>query len=90
MLDAGTIRGAHGLVKSTYLTAAVITGFVVARDTLTGAWMVRGTASACDAYLLNQPPHVFVIPHKGGAWQWPIESLRINAPHFEARLGALQ
>ena len=89
MAEPGTIRGVHALVKADYQTAAVITGFVMVRDALTGAWMVSGTASACDAYLLAHPPHVFVIPRKGSAWRWAIESFRIETPHFTARLGPL-
>jgi len=29
---------------------------------------------------------VFVAPHKGGAWRWPIASCRCAATTFEARL----
>jgi len=86
MLEAGTIRGARGLVKFAYLTAAEVTGFVIARDDLTRAWIVQGTVAASDSYLLTFPGLEFVVPHKGGAWRWRIESCRIAAAAFTARL----
>jgi len=39
-----------------------------------------------DPYLLAQPGLMFIAPHKGGAWRWTIESFRIGATTFEARL----
>lgn len=89
MLGPGTVRGARGLVKAAYLTAAEVTGFVLAQEGLTGAWLVRGTLATSDAYLLAQSGLLFVVPHKGGAWRWVIESWGIAGPLFEARLKAL-
>jgi hypothetical protein len=88
-MAAGVLRGHHAQVKAAYLTAAEITGYTLARDELTGAWVVSGTVVASDAYLLAQAGLVFVAPHKGGAWRWGIESFSIAAPRFEARLTAL-
>jgi len=85
-MEPGTIRGARGLVKAAYLTAAEVTGYVLAKEPLTGAWMVRATVVTSDPYLLAQPDLVFVAPHKGGAWRWPIASCRCAATTFEARL----
>ena len=87
MIDAVTLRGVRAQVKAAYRTAAEVTDYALTRDPLSGAWVVRGTVTASDAYLLTQPGLVFVAPHKGGAWRWPITSFAIVAPHFEARLG---
>jgi len=88
-MEPGTIRGARGLVKAAYLTAAEVTGYVLAKEPLTGAWMVRATVVTSDPYLLAQPDLVFVAPHKGGAWRWALASHHIAGAAFEARLRSL-
>jgi len=86
MLEAGTLCGARGLVKAAYLTAAEVTGYRLAREPLTGAWQVTGTIVTSDPYLLAQPGLMFVAPHKGGAWRWPIEAHHVTGTAFEATL----
>ena len=88
-MASGTLRGARGLVKASYLTAAEISGYTLAKDEISGAWFVAGTVVTSDAYLLAQAGLVFVAPHKGGAWRWVIESYQLAGAAFQARLKAL-
>jgi len=85
-MEPGTIRGARGLVKAAYLTAAEVTGYVLAKEPLTGAWMVRATVVTSDPYLLQQPGLQFVAPHKGGAWRWAIDAHRVAGGTLVATL----
>ena len=70
-------------MKHAYLTAAVVTGYRIAKDDLTGAWTLTGTVAHANPYLLRQTPLVFVMVTKGGAcggrWRrgrWPMASVR--------------
>ena len=88
-LGGGTMTGALGQIKFAYQTAAVITGFVVARDELTKTWLLTGSVAQANAYLLAQAPLVFVPTVKAGAWRWPVESWAMAEGRCSARLGPL-
>jgi hypothetical protein len=89
MALTGTMTGALGQIKFAYQTAAVITGFVVARDELTKTWVLTATVLESNAYLLAQTPLVFVPTVKGGAWRWPVESWAMAHGRCTATLAPL-
>jgi hypothetical protein len=72
----GTITGALGQVKHAYQTAALITDYHIAKDDLSGAWLLTGTVAQSDAYLLTQSPLFFVM--RGGA-RWPVLAWSMTA-----------
>ena len=90
MAAPGTIAGALGQVKHAYQTAAIVTGYTIAKDTLSGAWLLTGTVAQSDAFLLRQSPLVFVMVVKAGAWRWPVEAWAMANGKCQARLGPLQ
>ena len=83
---AGTIRGALGQVKHAYLTAAVVTGYRIAKDDVTGAWTLTGTVADANPYLLSQTPLVFVMVTKGGSVRWPVEAWAMADGQCSARV----
>jgi hypothetical protein len=90
MLESGTtFKGVRGLVKHAYHTAAEVTTFEV---TLTrGApTVLTALIVTSDAYWLEQRPLTFVVPTRGGAVRWPIESITVTDGRVVARLGQLE
>jgi hypothetical protein len=89
MLDAGTFRGARGLVKHAYHTAAEVTAFLITFDRTTRRTTLGATVVTSDPYWLTQRPLIFVVPTKGGACRWPIETVTIGDGRLVANLGGL-
>lgn len=81
------IRGVKAVIKWSYYHAAAIEGYAVTRNRATGAWSLRGTVVAHDAFKLKQKPLVFVAPHDKGAWYWPIEEMSLQDGVVTAQLG---
>lgn len=86
-MPSATIRGVVGQIRWSYYTAAAINGYTVTH-TPAGAWTLRATIVASDAFKLRQKPLRFVAPHKAGSWVWPIESCDLVNGVLTARLGA--
>jgi hypothetical protein len=96
-LNGGTVRGVVGAVKwypngrivplgGAYFDAATVEGYAVQR-TPANEWSVVGRVVLSDAYKLAQRPLMFVAPHKGGEFRWPILSFEIRDDRIVARLG---
>jgi hypothetical protein len=86
-MPGATIRGVVGKITWSYYTAAAINGYTVTRSKA-GAWTLRATVVASDAFKLRQTPLRFVAPHKTGSWVWPVESCEMVNSVLTARLGA--
>jgi hypothetical protein len=81
------LKGVNGQIKWSYHVAADIKGYTVSRNATTKEWSMRGTAVQADAFKLAQRPLVFVAPHQGGEWRWPIESVQVDGGTVTASLG---
>lgn len=80
------IQGVVGQIKWGYYVAAAVNGYHVTR-TSQGKWSVRGTVVLSDAFKIAQRPLMFVAPHQGGEWRWPIQSIEIVNGSMTASLG---
>lgn len=69
-----------------YYNAAALNGYTVTRSE-TGAWSLRATVVASDAFKMSQSPLVFVAPHEQGEWRWPIQECQISQGVLTAQLG---
>jgi len=67
------LRGARGLIRWYYYTAAGVTDFTVTYNQERRAWFLRGGAVAPDPYKLSQTPLEFYAPTaQGTGLRWPI------------------
>jgi hypothetical protein len=82
------ISGVVGQIKWAYYMAGAINGYRVERTGQT--WTLAGRLVMHDAFKLAQRPLMFVAPHKGGEWRWPILALEIAGDQITARLGRLE
>jgi hypothetical protein len=86
----GSIRGIVGKINWSYYPAADLHGYKVSRDDK-GHWSLVGFLGVNNSYNLAQRPLTFRAEHKGGAWEWPIESIEILDNHLvTAELGNLK
>lgn len=81
------LTGARGQVKLAYRVAAEVAGFSFVIDRATTGGRLTGTVTASDPLLLASSPLRFVVATKGGAWRWPIETIRIDGAQLVATLG---
>jgi len=82
------IRGVVGQLKWSYYMAGAINGYTVER---TGAtWTLTGALVMSDPFKLSQRPLVFVAPHQGGEWRWPVLALDVVNQQVYATLGPLE
>jgi ADP-heptose:LPS heptosyltransferase len=81
-------KGARGLFKHAYHTAAEVAAFQIVIDRKTLRGTLTGQAGACDVFLLAQRPLVFVMPTtRGQPRRWPVESVQVVENQIVARLG---
>jgi hypothetical protein len=80
------LKGVNGQIKWSYHVAAELNGYTVSR-TPEKTWSMRGTVKQADAFRLGQRPLMFIAPHKGGEWRWPIESITYEGNTVSASLG---
>jgi hypothetical protein len=80
-----TVRGASAWLRWGYAQAATLRAWTVTREA--DAWTLSAAVVTTDAFRLSQQPLVFVAPHQGGSWRWPVESLQITDGTLVARLG---
>lgn len=85
-MGGGLITGVTGYVKWSYYTAGQIEKYTVTRSP-EHKWTLRGTVVLSDAFKMSQKPLVFVAPHEGGAWTWPIVSHELVNGQMVAVLG---
>ena len=89
MATAGTIRGGLGHVKYAYLTAAIVTDYLIAPDEFSRAPTLTGTVADANPIQLAQSPLLFVQVVNGRAFmRWPIEFWTMAGTQCRARLGA--
>ena len=80
-----SITGARGRVRWAYYDAAIVTNYTLTRDG--GRWRLTGQVTASNPLALQQRPLVFEVPHNGGAWEWPIETVDVQDGRLSATLG---
>jgi hypothetical protein len=78
-------RGARGLIKHAYRTAAEVERFLITIDRKTKRGMLTGFVASSDPFLLQQRPLVFVVR----AWRWPVEGVTLTGDQVRAQLGPL-
>lgn len=82
------LRAVHGQIKWAYRVAVTFNGLVVScTKPPDRKWSLRGTVVEKDEYALGQTPLILVVPHQGGSWRWPIESLTCDGGMVTAALG---
>lgn len=82
------LKGVKGQIKWHYHVAAHINGYTVTCSKPDRKWALRATVTQADEFRLSQEPLVFVAPHQGGEWRWPIEKLDRDGSTVAASLGA--
>jgi hypothetical protein len=75
-MDTPGLTGAVGLIKSSYHTAATVTQYQITRDELSGAFVLTGTVTSSDPYLLQHEALAFVIPRMKA--RWAIETITVT------------
>jgi hypothetical protein len=81
------IRGVVGTIKWSYITAAEINGYTVARSK-TGEWSLRATVAAFFDFRMKQRPLHFEAATDRGLWIWPLEDFTYGSNgQLVARLG---
>jgi len=79
------MAGAEGSLMWGYHVAATVRDWTVASD---GAQRSLSAAIVrLDDFRLSQRPLMFVAPHRGGAWSWPVLELQAGDATLTARLG---
>ena len=80
-VEESTFLGRAGHIRWQSLRACDVQAFAVTRGTLQDArrWSVFGYVSSVNALLLRQRPLTFEMPHKLGAWWWPVVALDVRA-----------
>ena len=89
MTEPGTFRGARGLVKHVYRTAADVRAFLITFDKTTKRGTLGGSVGTSDPFLLTQRPLVFAVWSKVGPWRWPVETVTVTNGQIRASLGPL-
>lgn len=82
------LKGVKGQIKWGYHCAAEVNGYTVTCSKPDRKWALHATVTTADDMKLSQAPLVFVAPHQGGEWRWPIETLERNGNTVAASLGA--
>jgi hypothetical protein len=89
-----TVQGIHGSLRWGYQVAATIRDWTVTRtkrhSTLTGGVVTFNRAHTGPNGVVGkarQPPLYFVALLQGGAWQWPVTRVEIDAKTVRAELG---
>ena len=88
MGNAIPLRGARGVIRWHYYTAAGVTDFTVTYDQERRAWSLRGGAIAPDPFKLGQTPLEFFAPTKQGTGlRWPVITVTVKDGRIAATLG---
>jgi hypothetical protein len=80
-----TVKGVTGELRWGYLSAATLDAWTVTK--CPGPWSLTARIVTSDALRIAQRPLVFVAPHQGGAWRWPILDLQVTDGALTASLG---
>jgi hypothetical protein len=88
------VEGINGTLRWGYQVAATLRDYTVTR-TKRHATLTAGVVSFNRAFTgpngvvgtAKQPPLYFVAILQGGAWQWPVKRLEIDATTIRAELG---
>jgi hypothetical protein len=82
------LRGGAGAILWGSRTAAVISGWSIAKDD-NGRWTLTAAVQRIDAFQCRQKPLLFAAPRdKSGFWCWPVVGdLRVGTNQVVARLG---
>jgi hypothetical protein len=84
-MGTSELTGALGLIKSSYQTAATVSHYRITRDELSGAFVLTGTITSSDPYLLQHETLAFVIPRM--KQRWALEAVTVTSGgQFSARL----
>ena len=89
-VGASSIVGARGRLTWHDYAAGDVHVFTVTRSALQDGvrvWSLRGRLSHVNPYNLAQRPLHLVVPHKQGAWYWPVLGLLAQGEIVQAALG---
>jgi hypothetical protein len=89
-VGASTVVGRCGRFTWHDYPAADVHVWTVTRSALQDGgrrWSLRGRLSHVNAYNLAQQPLILVVPHRRGAWYWPVVSLWVQDDRCQAALG---
>lgn len=81
------LTGAVGCLERAYAVAAELERYTVTFTRETGDLHLRAAVVRSDAFHLTQPSLVFVAPHQGGEWRWPVLAVTVTEGALTARLG---
>jgi hypothetical protein len=87
-----TVTVVHGTLRWGYHVAATLRDVTITRTrrggTLSGGVVTFNRAqTGTNGAVARQPPLYFVTLITGGAWQWPVKRLEIDAKTVRADLG---
>lgn len=85
MGDSVTMRGVTATIYWGYQLAGTVRDWTAVRS-LAEPGTVTATVVTSDAFRVSQRPLTFVVPHKHGAWRWPIAELQIADDRLTASL----
>ena len=85
MFRAVTITGSAGSVRWGSAPVATLSGWTMTK--IPGGWSLSAAASSVDHFRASQQPLMLVVPHEGGSWRWPVQTLQVDGQAVIATLG---
>lgn len=82
-----TVTGVQASLKWGYYEAATLSTWTVTKIADGPGWSLSATVRTKKESWVSQHPLVFVAPHAGGAWRFPVTALQITDASLTATLG---